>query len=138
MVNQSRGPYNMPPADRNVDGLTYNAQADARPDNAAFDESTNPDIHPVGARGADNQPTYRDYRAEDKETARSDETGQIPRSEVDDLLSSTTQDERDVSGRTRGKKVDAYKQERELDQFLDDAGISGADQDVEIGRATGR
>ncbi|CDO75793.1 hypothetical protein BN946_scf184934.g8 [Trametes cinnabarina] len=138
MVNQSRGPYNMPPADRDVDNMTYNPQADARPDNAAFDESTNPDIHPVGARGADTQPTYRDYRKEDKETAHSDETGQIPRSEVDDLLSSVSQDERDVSGRTRGKKVDAYKQERDVDQFLDEAGISSAEQDVEIGRATGR
>ncbi|KAI0329091.1 hypothetical protein GY45DRAFT_1354742 [Cubamyces sp. BRFM 1775] len=138
MVNQSRGPYNMPPADRNVDGMTYNPQADARPDNAAFDETTNPDSQPVGARGADNQPTYRDYRAEDKEAERSERSGQIPRGEVDDLLSSTTQDEMDVQGRTRGNKVDAYKQERDLDQFLDEAGITGAEQDVEIGRATGR
>ena len=145
----------MPPADRNVDGLTYNPQADARPDNAAFDESTNPDIQPVAARGADNQPTYRNFRAEDDEAASSEKTGQIPRGtylqapcsvlvaycstgEVDDLMSSTTQEERDVQGRTRGKKVDAYKQERELDQFFDESGISSADQDVEIGRATGR
>ncbi|KAJ8456788.1 hypothetical protein ONZ51_g11917 [Trametes cubensis] len=138
MVNQSRGPYNMPPADRDVDGLTYNPQADARPDNAAFDESTNPDTQPVAARGADNQPTYRNFRAEDDEAAFSEKTGQIPRGEVDDLMSSTTQEERDVQGRTRGKKVDAYKQERELDQFFDESGISSADQDVEIGRATGR
>ncbi|KAI9000512.1 hypothetical protein BD414DRAFT_471860 [Trametes punicea] len=138
MVNQSRGPYNMPPGDRNVDDLTYNPQGDARPDNAAFDDNTNPDVQPVGARGADNQPTYRDYQKEDQETARSEETGQIPRSEVDDLLSSSSQDERDVSGRTRGKKVDAFKQERDVDRFLDETGISSAQQDVEIGRATGR
>ena len=82
MVNPSKGPYNLPAPNREVDSLTYTPQADAHHDNAAFDESTNPDIHPVGARGADNQPTYRDYRAEDKETARSDETGQIPRSKL--------------------------------------------------------
>ena len=79
MVNQSKGPYNLPPANRDVDNLTYNPQADARPDNAAFDDNTNPDMHPVGARGADNQPTYRDYRKEDMETAQSDDTGRIPR-----------------------------------------------------------
>lgn len=84
MVNptQSRGPYNLPPAGRDVDNLTYNPQADARPDNAAFDDTTDPEIHPVGARGADNQPTYRDAGKEDTETARSDETGRIPRSRL--------------------------------------------------------
>ncbi|KAI0360059.1 hypothetical protein OH77DRAFT_1419454 [Trametes cingulata] len=138
MVNQSRGPYNMPPANRDVDDLTYNPQADARPDNAAFDDNTDPSIHPVGARGADNQPTYRDFQKEDMETERSEQTGQIPKSEVDELLSTTSPEERDVSGRTRGKKVDAFKQERDVDRFLDETGISTAEQDVEIGRATGR
>ncbi|KAI0768125.1 hypothetical protein BD413DRAFT_664690 [Trametes elegans] len=138
MVNKSRGPYNMPPANRDVDNLTYNPQADARPDNAAFDESSNPDLQPVGARGADNQPTYRDYKREDAETERSEQTGQIPRGEVDDLLSSINQDGAGISGRTRGVKVDAYKQERDVDRLLDETGIADAEQDVEIGRATGR
>lgn len=61
----------------NIDDLTYNPQADAGADNAAF----NPDSydHPVGARGADNQPTSRDFEVEDRETTRSEQTGQIPR-----------------------------------------------------------
>ncbi|KAI0649329.1 hypothetical protein C8Q79DRAFT_950000 [Trametes meyenii] len=138
MVNQSRGPYNLPAGNRDVDSLTYNPQADAGPDNAAFDESTDAGIQPVGARGADIQPTYRDYQGEDLDTERSEQTGQIPRGEVEDLLSSTTQDERDLSVRTRGKKVDAYKQERDLDQSFEETGLADADQDVEIGRATGR
>ena len=81
MVKESRGPHNMPPANREVDSLTYNPQADARPDSAEFNENTNPDMHPIGARGADNQPTYRDYQAEDLEAEVSDQTGRIPKSE---------------------------------------------------------
>ncbi|TBU32540.1 hypothetical protein BD309DRAFT_1076179 [Dichomitus squalens] len=136
MVNQSKSPYNLPPANRDVDNMTYNPQADARSDNAAFDDNTNPDMQPVGARGADNQPTNRDYRKEDQETTRSDETGRIPRSEVDDLLSSATSEEKNASG-TRGKRVDAFRQEREVDRMFEESGISNADQDVEIGAASG-
>jgi hypothetical protein len=36
--------------------------------------------------------------------------------EVDSLLSDVREDERGVGGGTRGKKVDAYKQERALDR----------------------
>lgn len=81
MVNpvQSRGPYNLPPAGRDVDSLTYNPQADARPDNAEFNDTSDPGMHPVGARGADNQPTNRDHRKEDLETELSDDTGRIPK-----------------------------------------------------------
>ena len=39
---------------------------------------------------------------------------------------------------TRGKKVDAFKQERELDQFMESSGLADAEQDIEISRATGR
>ncbi|KAI0710112.1 hypothetical protein C8Q76DRAFT_769850 [Earliella scabrosa] len=138
MVKESRGPYNMPPANREVDSLTYNPQADARPDSAEFNENTNSDMHPIGARGADNQPTYRDYQAEDLEAEVSDQTGRIPKSEVDDLLSSTTEEERNVSGRTRGNRVDAYQQERNLDRVFDETGLSDAQQDIEITAATGR
>lgn len=135
--SQSRGPYNLPPRERDIDNLTYNPQADSRSDNAAFDD-TDPAFQPVGARGADNQPTYRNAGREDLDAERSDQTGQIPRGEVDDLLGSLTEEERNVGGRTRGKKVDAYKQERGIDEDLDASGISSADQDVEIGAATGR
>ena len=77
----SKGPYNLPPGERGVDNLTYNPQADARPDNAAFDDNTNPDIQPIGARGADNQPAFRNFAQEDKEAAQSDASRQIPQSE---------------------------------------------------------
>ncbi len=87
MVKESRGPYNLPPANREVDNLTYNAQADARPDSAEFNDNTNPDVHPVGARGADNQPTNRDYAGEDREAEMSDETGRIPKGAVISFVS---------------------------------------------------
>ena len=58
--------------------------------------------------------------------------------EVDDLLSSTTEEERNVSGRTRGNRVDAYQQERNLDRVFDETGLSDAQQDIEITAATGR
>ncbi|KAH9831661.1 uncharacterized protein C8Q71DRAFT_881868 [Rhodofomes roseus] len=134
----SKGPYNLPPGERGVDNLSYNPQADARPDNAAFDESTNPELHPVGARGANNQATFRDYGKEDFETERSEATGRIPKGEVNDLLGSATGDERNASGYTRGKKVDAFRQERDLDRAFDETGISNAGQDIEVGSATGR
>lgn len=87
MVKESRGPYNLPPANREVDNLTYNAQADARPDSAEFNDNTNPDVQPVGARGADNQPTNRDYAGEDREAEMSDETGRIPKGAVISFVS---------------------------------------------------
>jgi hypothetical protein len=58
--------------------------------------------------------------------------------EVNDLMSSAPEDATNVQGRTRGVKVDAFKQEKEVDQFMRDTGIEQAEQDVEIGRATGR
>ena len=58
--------------------------------------------------------------------------------EVDDLLSSTLPGERDVSGYTRGNRVDAYKQERDLDRAFEETGVADADQDIEIGAASGR
>jgi hypothetical protein len=39
--------------------------------------------------------------------------------EVDSLMSDLHDDERNVSQGTRGKKVDAYKQEREVDRAVD-------------------
>jgi len=134
----AKGPYNLPPGERGVDNLAYNPMADARPDNAAYDEGTNDDLHPVGARGADNQPSFRNAGKEDLETDRSDATGRIPRSEVNDLLDSATGDERNAQGRTRGNKVDAFRQERDLDRAFDGSGVANADQDIEIGAATGR
>ena len=65
---------------RDLKSTTYNADAEAGRDSAAFDPNAdNESFHPVGARGAGNQPTGRNWQGEDAETARSDETGQIPR-----------------------------------------------------------
>ncbi|KAH9928338.1 uncharacterized protein B0H18DRAFT_1084509 [Fomitopsis serialis] len=133
----AKGPYNLPPGERGVDNLTYNPMADASPDNAAY-EGTNDDFHSVGARGADNQPSFRDAGKEDLETERSDATGRIPRSEVNELLDSATSDERNAQGRTRGNKVDAFRQERDLDRAFDESGVADADQDIEVGATTGR
>ena len=58
--------------------------------------------------------------------------------EVNDLMDGATSDERNVQGRTRGNKVDAYRQERNLDQALGESGVLDAEQDIEIGAATGR
>jgi hypothetical protein len=57
--------------------------------------------------------------------------------EVDELRANHFPGEGDATG-TRGVKVDAYKQERDVDRFLDEQGISTAAQDVQIGAATGR
>lgn len=77
----SKKPYGPPPGEPGVDNLTYNPQADARSDNAAFDDNFNgSDMHPVGARGADNQPTSRNAGQEDREAEQSENSRQIPRS----------------------------------------------------------
>ena len=52
------------------------------------------------------------------------------------MLSSATAEEKSAFG-TRGKRVDAYKQDREVDRMLEESGISNADQNVEIGAASG-
>jgi hypothetical protein len=39
--------------------------------------------------------------------------------EVDSLVSDLRDDERNISRGTRGKKVDAYRQEREVDRATD-------------------
>lgn len=53
-------------------------------------------------------------------------------------MNNSTDEERNMQGRTRGKKVDAYRQERDLDRALDESGALGDEQDIEIGAATGR
>ena len=78
MVNSVRGPYNMPPTDRESDDATYNPMADANVDN---DEFSDPDRQPIAARGADSQPTSRNFDGEDDEAARSERTGEVPRGE---------------------------------------------------------
>ncbi|KAI0087306.1 hypothetical protein BDY19DRAFT_244936 [Irpex rosettiformis] len=111
------------------DNMNYNPSANADYDQAAFDDSKDfESTQTVGARNADNQPTSTNFTQEDRETERSEMTGQIPRSEVNDLLKSATQEEKGMSGRTRGKKNDAWKQEKELDKAYTDTGIIGSDE----------
>ncbi|KAI0784154.1 hypothetical protein C8Q75DRAFT_810232 [Abortiporus biennis] len=137
MVAQ-KSPYNLPGGGRNVDNVTYNPQADAGRDNAAFDPDADAeDFHPVGARGAANQPTNVNFGREDREAEQSEQSNQIPRREVDDLFSSSTQEERSATG-TRGMKNDAWKQERNVDQAFRETGLEDADQDVDISAGTGR
>ncbi|KAI0925716.1 hypothetical protein AcV5_008378 [Taiwanofungus camphoratus] len=138
-LTDSRGPYNLPPADPAVDELTYNPQADARIDNAEFDpEKTDPETQPVGARGAENEPTNRDAAREDAEAARSEETGEIPESEVEDILEDETDEERNMGGaKTRGKREDAWKQDRDLDKLFDETGVSSVGKEIEVTNATG-
>lgn len=54
----------------------YNPKADLKLDNQEYSAA---DDLPVGARGADTEPTNRDWAKEDKETEKSERTGQIPR-----------------------------------------------------------
>jgi len=137
-MSTSKGPYNLPPAGRDVDSATYNPQADARSDNAAFDPNEYPeDAQPVGARGATNQPTNVDYNREDREAEESELTGRVSKREVNDLVDDTTDAERNVSGRTRGVQNDAYKPSRNLDRAFVETGLADAEQDVEISNAVG-
>lgn len=51
----------------------------------------------------------------------------------------TTEEERDVSGYTRGVNIDAYAQEREMDRELADIDDVDDEEDVEVVRYdTGR
>ncbi|KAH8112756.1 hypothetical protein DFH11DRAFT_1728515 [Phellopilus nigrolimitatus] len=73
------------------------------------------------ARGADEQSTDVDYVREDREAAESDATGRVSKREADDLRATAGET---AGGRTRGRgaKNDAYKQERQLDQALEQEG----------------
>lgn len=52
-------------------------------------------------------------------------------------MSSATDEERNVSGRTRGNKSDAWQQEKEVDQALAETGVLDAEKDVEVSKAVG-
>ncbi|EJT98646.1 hypothetical protein DACRYDRAFT_96415 [Dacryopinax primogenitus] len=56
-------------------------------------------------------------RKEDAEAAQSEQSRRIPQSEVDDLGGQGNV----VEGYTRGKKVDAFRQEREVDEAVERA-----------------
>lgn len=74
MVNQT----NKSASERaQVDKAAYNPNALEGTDDADYNpEGTS---QPVGARGADSQPTGRNFAQEDRETGSSESTGKIPR-----------------------------------------------------------
>jgi hypothetical protein len=56
--------------------------------------------------------------------------------EIADLVNNQTEEEKSVSGGyTRGAKVDAFKQEREVDDALEQSGIIGDDAANPSGRS---
>jgi hypothetical protein len=76
-----KDPYNLPQnTERGVDQLTYNPRAAAEPDNAEYNPDKDDELQPIGARGADNQPTFRNAAKEDQEAEYSESTGRIPQS----------------------------------------------------------
>ncbi|PSR89000.1 hypothetical protein PHLCEN_2v4962 [Hermanssonia centrifuga] len=137
-MSTSRSPYKLPPGERDADKVTYNPMADDRVDSDEFDPEEDTERQPIGARGADNEPTRRHFAKEDMETARSDATGRIPKSEVAELVSSAGEDTSGLNpSGTRGIRVDAWKQDKEMDKMYVESGLADAVQDVEIKRGTG-
>ncbi|KAI0059209.1 hypothetical protein BV25DRAFT_1809549 [Artomyces pyxidatus] len=102
------------------DEQNYNPSADTRFDDAEFTDGQ-ARANTVGARGAGNQPTNIDALREDREAEQSERTGRVSKNEAQGLVSELTEEERNVQGRTRGKKVDAFKQERAVDAAAEDA-----------------
>ncbi|KZV67438.1 hypothetical protein PENSPDRAFT_667084 [Peniophora sp. CONT] len=80
----------------------------------------------IGVRGGPEEQSAVNAQREDRMAAESGATGRIPKGEAQSLISELRPEERDVSGRTRGVKVDAFKQERAVDEAVDEAS-SGSD-----------
>ena len=147
MVGTTKSPYNLPSGGADVDSAAYNPNLTSSRDKEDFSPERDDEFQPIAARGADHHPTGRNFSQEDQEADRSEATGKIPRSkwsfdlfcgrqltlryagEVDDLVNSATDAEKNVQGRTRGVKNDAWKQERELDSAMKNAGAIGGDED---------
>ncbi|TCD66430.1 hypothetical protein EIP91_001366 [Steccherinum ochraceum] len=120
MVAQTNlSPYNLPSGGNEVDDMSYNPDASADHDNDDFIPDRAEQSQPIGARGSGNHATGRNSGQEDHETSRSEETA----GEVNDLIANQFDGEKNVQGRTRGIKGDAYKQERKFDQQMKEAGV---------------
>ena len=66
------------------DEIAYNPSSDAWHDRAEFDDADDfESARPIAARGAESQPTDRNFTQEDVEAERSEQTGQIPRCKFD-------------------------------------------------------
>ncbi|KAF8501482.1 hypothetical protein F5888DRAFT_1801009 [Russula emetica] len=95
----------------------YNPSADPAFDEAPFTGEENAEGHATDVVDTD---TSKRMAQEDRDAERTDSHEQPSKFEVDSLLSDVREDELGVSGGTRGKKVDAYKQERALDGLVED------------------
>ncbi|KLO17095.1 hypothetical protein SCHPADRAFT_994567 [Schizopora paradoxa] len=80
-------------------------------------------------RGSDEQPTNVDYAAEDREAARSEQTGNVSQREADELRAEAG-DLSSIQGRTRGIKNDAMKAERDFDSALQQENPEIVDEDM--------
>ncbi|KAI9450146.1 hypothetical protein BJY52DRAFT_1192049 [Lactarius psammicola] len=106
---------------------SYNPSADPALDDAAF----------TGEEKSEDYTTVADTSLEtaareDRDAAETDSHERPSKFEVDSLLNDVREDERNVGAGTRGKKVDAYKQEREVDRVTDQASeddVSSANSD---------
>jgi len=96
---------------------SYNPSADPSFDDAPFTGEENAKDYIADVEGAD--ASLATAAREDRDATKTDSHERPSKFEVDTLLSDVRDDERDVSGTTRGREVDAYKQEREVDQVTD-------------------
>ncbi|KAH9999184.1 hypothetical protein BJV74DRAFT_174669 [Russula compacta] len=95
----------------------YNPGADPRFDDAPFTGEEDAEDYAEDVVGADT--SAETAAREDRDATLTDSQERPSKFEVDSLLSDVREDERNVRGGTRGRKVDAYKQERELDDHPD-------------------
>ncbi|CAL1716877.1 unnamed protein product [Somion occarium] len=69
--------YNFRSGGNDAENYASNPQTNAHTDMTAFETTSRTEaenLQPIAARGADNQPTQRDYAREDTETERSEQT----------------------------------------------------------------
>ncbi|KAI0259884.1 hypothetical protein BC834DRAFT_593041 [Gloeopeniophorella convolvens] len=96
---------------------TYNPEANSGFDDAAFTGGDNAEDIASGVRGADT--SFERTAREDRDAAETHSHERPSKFEVENTLADVRDNERNVRGGTRGKKVDAFKQEREVDRAVD-------------------
>jgi len=94
----------------------YNPNADPALDSAPYKGGEDSVDYEEEVTGADT--SLETAAREDRDAAKTDSHDCL--SVLEPLLSDVREDERNVSGGTRGRKVDAYKQERVLDRAVRD------------------
>ncbi|KAI0028982.1 hypothetical protein K488DRAFT_89188 [Vararia minispora EC-137] len=108
----------------NYDQQTYNPAAEQRFDNDEYrpPHSGSDVVERVGnvPRGGALE-SGLDAEREDAAAAESEATGRLSKGEARGLMSDLRDEERDVRGGLRGNRVDAYQQERAVDEQVDRA-----------------